>query len=227
MKPYDRLVRDTAAYRQTLYSVPQLFDALQGRISRETYLAYLAEAWHHVRHTVPLLMATGARLPDDKAWLRKAIAAYIDEEIGHEEWILGDIKAAGGDPERVRQSKPRRETALMIAYNYDQIARRNPVGFFGMVYMLESTSTEIAQQGATALRSSLDLPPEAFTYLTSHGALDIEHLAFFRDTVNALSDPDDVDAIIDVAQNAFLLFAAMLRSIPHGTPSAVGGRDAA
>ena len=48
-----------------------------------------------VRHTVPLLMACGARLPERLEWLREAIAEYIEEEIGHQEWILNDIRACG------------------------------------------------------------------------------------------------------------------------------------
>ncbi len=223
---YDRLVTETESQRNHLYAVPQLVDALQGRITRETYVAYLTEAWHHVRHTVPLLMATGARLTDDRAWLRRPIADYISEEIGHEDWILNDIRAAGGNPEAVRNSRPRRPTELLVAYNYDTIARRNPVGFFGMVFMLESTSVAIAHRGAEAIKATLGLPPAAFSYLRSHGALDVEHLAFYRDTVERITAPEDRAAIIEVAQTTFLLFAEVLRAIPH-VSSQRSSRDAA
>lgn len=223
---YDRLAAETEDCRRVLYEVPQLVDALQGRISRETYLAYLSQAWHHVRHTVPFLMATGARLPDDRAWLRRPIAEYISEEIGHEDWILNDIAAAGGDPVAVRNSRPHRETEVLIAWNYDYIARKNPVGFFGMVFMLESTSVGIATRGAEVIRSALDLPHAAFSYLQSHGALDVEHMAFFRDTMDRIRKPEDHAAIIEVAQTTFLLFADVLRGIPH-TGASGKGRHAA
>ena len=36
-----------------------------------------------------------------------ALAHYIEEEIGHQEWILNDIKACGGDAEAVRRSQPK------------------------------------------------------------------------------------------------------------------------
>ena len=212
---YDRLVKETQDYRKTLYSVPQLADGLQGNISRETYIAYLTEAYHHVKHTVPLLMAMGGRIPEKKAWLRTAITEYINEETGHEEWILNDIAAAGGDKEAARLSKPRQATEIMVTYNYDYIARKNPVGFFGMVFMLESTSMQIATQGASAIKLGLNLPQEAFTYLFSHGTLDIAHMEFFKETVNKLTDPEDQAAIIEVACAAFLLFAELMRSIPY------------
>jgi len=215
MNFYDRLVAETAEARASLYHVPQLVDGLQGRISRSTYVAYLTEAYHHVKHTVPFLMAMGSRLPDEKRWLHKAIIEYLEEEEGHEEWILNDIEAAGGNREAARQAIPNLETQVMVAYNYDYISRKNPVGFLGMVFMLESTSTQIASQGADAVMTGLDLPKSAFSYLFSHGTLDLEHMKFFEKTVNQVTDPADQAAIIEVAQNTFRLFANLFAAIPH------------
>lgn len=212
---YERLQKETAAARAQLYTVPQLTDGLRGDISRETYIAYLTEAFHHVKHTVRFMMAMGARLPENKKWLHDAIAEYIEEEKGHEEWILNDIAAAGGDKEAARNATPNLETQVLVAYNYDYIARKNPVGFLGMVFMLESTSTQIASTGADAIMAGLKLPKSAFTYLYSHGALDIEHLKFFENLVNQIDDPEDQSAIIEVAQNTFRLFAGVLSAIPH------------
>jgi len=212
---YERLNKETEAARSELYTVPQLTDGLKGNISRETYIAYLTEAYHHVRHTVRFMMAMGARIPEDKKWLHDAISEYIEEEKGHEEWILNDIQAAGGNKEEARNATPNLETQVLVSYNYDYIARKNPVGFLGMVFMLESTSIQIANNGADAVKTKLGLPQTAFTYLYSHGALDIEHLKFFEQLVNKVTDPNDQAAIIEVAQNTFRLFANVMRAIPH------------
>ena len=212
---YERLVKETETQRALLYGVPQLVDARAGNISRETYMAYLAQAYYHVRHTVYFLMAMGARLPMEKNRLHEAIVEYLEEERGHEEWILNDIAALGGDKEAVRHGTPNLETQVMIAYNYDYIARKNPVGFFGMVFMLESTSTQIATGVADALKGKLALPQSAFSYLRSHGSLDIEHMKFFEQLVNTITDKADQDAIVEVAQNTFRLFAGVIGAIPH------------
>ena len=83
-----------------------------------------------------------------------------------------------------------------------------------MVFMLESTSIQLATQGANTIQLALDLPPTAFTYLQSHGTLDISHMEFFRKLVNQIEDATDQAAIIEVARNTFRLFANVLRSIP-------------
>ncbi|GFZ80061.1 biliverdin-producing heme oxygenase [Pseudohongiella nitratireducens] len=211
---YDQLIKSTESQRQQLYSVTQLRNAMQGVISRETYIAYLTEAFHHVSHTVPFLMTAGSKLPAHKKYLLPAIISYLEEEVGHEEWILNDIEACGGDKEAVRKSKPKLPTQSLIAYNYDYINRKNPVGFFGMVFMLESTSTQIATQGAEAVQHALQLPDKAFSYLYSHGEIDISHMKFLETTLNTIKDPDDQTAIIEVAQNTFELFADVIASIP-------------
>ncbi len=210
---YPQLQQATAAERAALYSSPLITAALEGQVTRQHYLSFLARAFHHVKHTVPLLMACGAKLPDRQEWLRSAIAHYIEEEIGHHEWILNDIAAAGGDADAVRDSRPDFDTDLMVAYAYDTVTRRNPVGFFGMVYVLEGTSVSLAANAAGVLQTALDLPAEAFTYLNSHGALDLEHIGDFERLVNRLDTAADREAVVRNAQTFFRLYGNVLNGI--------------
>jgi len=219
MKPpppfFDQLAAATAPEREGLLAVPQIRDGLSGTISLATYVAYLREAYHHVKHTVPLMQATRARLDNGHVRYVEALDEYIREETGHEQWILDDIRAAGGDADEARDGEPGMAVEFMVAYAYDFIARVNPMGFFGMVFVLEGVSTMIATQGATAVRASLGLPKSAFRYLTSHGAIDMEHIAFLRGILNSVEDEADRAAIIHMARRMFVLFAEVFRSIPH------------
>jgi len=158
-------------------------------------------------------MACGARLSESCEWLRSAVAHYIEEEIGHQEWILNDITAAGGDAEAVRHGRPAMATELMVSYAYDTIARGNPIGFFGMVYVLEGTSVQLASQVAAVLQEKLQLPAKAFSYLTSHGALDLKHIDFFKSLVNRISAAADRDSLLHGARMFFRLYGNVLRSI--------------
>ena len=211
---HDRLLAETQRERQALLSIPTIQDALAGKIGRDDYISFLAQAFHHVRHTVPLLMACGARLPARPEWRRGAIAEYIDEEYGHQEWILNDLAACGADPEAVRRSQPALPTELMLAYVYDRIARHNPVSFFGMVNVLEGTSIALATRAAGTIRSSLGLPPEAFSYLNSHGSLDLEHMDFFATLMNRLDEDDDRAAVVHTARVVYRLYGDIFRSLP-------------
>jgi long-chain acyl-CoA synthetase len=212
---FDQLQKETATEREALYGVPQIVDGMRGAISRESYIAYLAQAYHHVKHTLPLLMAAGSRIPPEKEWLRRIFAEYIGEETGHEEWILSDIKLAGGDADAVRNASSSLPVELMTAYAYDLVMRRNPVGFFGMVFVLEGTSTALATHAAEAIQKSLNLKKDCFSYLLSHGSLDISHMQFFEKNMNRITDPQDQQDIIHTAKVIYHLFAEMFRTIPH------------
>lgn len=211
---FDQLQAQTQAEREYLLSAPIITQVMAGSVSPASYLAFLAQAYHHVKHTVPLLMACGARLPERLEWLREAIAEYIEEEYGHQEWILNDIRACGGDAEAVRVETPNLATELMVSYVYDQINRGNPVSFFGMVNVLEGTSIALATQAAGIIKGELGLPAQAFSYLTSHGSLDIEHIAFYEKLMNRLDEPADKAAVVHTAKVVYRLYGDMFRSLP-------------
>jgi len=213
MNFFDQLQRETESERQQLLSVPLIQRGACGEIVLEEYVGFLSQAYHHVKHTVPLMMACGSRLNDRQEWLREALAEYIEEETGHQEWILNDIAACGADAEAVRHSKPNFSTELMVSYAYDTIARGNPLGFFGMVNVLEGTSIQLADLAAGAIKESLGLPDRAFSYLRSHGALDVGHVEFFQGLMNQIDSPEDQKAIVHSARAIYRLYADIFREV--------------
>lgn len=214
MSFYMRLQEQTEAERTYLLRAPIIRDCLAGRVRLPQYVAFLTEAYHHVEHTVPLMMECGSQLPERAGWLRGALAEYIQEESGHQEWILDDLAACGANPDAVRAGKPQLWTELMVSYAYDTIRRGNPVGFFGMVQVLEGTSTLLATQAADAIRRTLCLPENALSYLRSHGALDQEHIQFFARLMERIDDPGDQRAIVHTARVIYRLYAEMFRNLP-------------
>ena len=115
----ETLVRETGWERGFLLSAPVIRRCLAGEVDRELYIRFLTQAYHHVRHTVPLLSSTAERLPSQHAWLQEAIVHYIAEEDGHDAWILDDIAEAGGDRAAALASEPAIPTAAMVAFGWD------------------------------------------------------------------------------------------------------------
>jgi pyrroloquinoline quinone (PQQ) biosynthesis protein C len=210
---YEQLHADTAADRDFLLAAPIISAAFAGEITHAQYRAFLVQAWHHVRHTMPLLMALGARLPDHHAGLRNNVLHYLEEETGHDDWILNDIEAAGGDRHAAAHSTPNVETEAMVAYAWDTIMRGNPLSFFGMVFVLEGSSAALALRGADAIQKALGLPDRAFSYLRSHGTLDQEHVQDLAGILNGLTDPADRAAVTRCAKAMYWLYGHMFRGI--------------
>jgi pyrroloquinoline quinone (PQQ) biosynthesis protein C len=220
MNFYQTLQKNTAAEQQYLLSAPIITRCFNGSITLDDYVGFLVQAFHHVKHTVPLLMGCGARLPDNKEWLREAIGEYIEEETGHQEWVLNDIAACGYDKEAARNTLPHVSTELMVAYAWDMVSRVNPLGFFGMVHVLEGTSINIADKAADVIGSKLKLPRNAFSYLYSHGALDQQHVKFFASLMDRITDREEQAVIIHAAKMFYRLYGEVFRGLTgvHGIP---------
>ncbi len=213
MNLYQRLLTETTAERDYLLSSPIISRCFVGDVEVADYAAFLTQAYHHVKHTVPLLMAVGAKLPEQKEWLREAVAEYIEEELGHQEWVLNDIGQCGFDKEAARHSQPNFATELMVSYAYDMVNRINPLGFFGMVHVLEGTSIAMADNAAEKIQSTLNLPNKAFSYLKSHGSLDIEHVKFFEGLMEKITDKAEQDLIVRSARSFYKLYGDIFRTL--------------
>lgn len=212
---FDQIETATVAARQRLQQSPAIARCLSGEVEMQTYQAFLVEAYHHVKHTVPLLMACGSRLPERLEWLREAIVHYIEEEVGHQEWILNDLHCLGVDKEQVRHGRPALATELMVSYAYDTIARGNPVSLFGMVYTLEKTSSTIATYAAGQIVTSLDLPSKAMSYMVSHGSLDVAHMQDFERLMNRLEDAGDRAAVLHSVGVFYVLYSRIFATLPQ------------
>ena len=211
---FETLQNETAEARNHVLGSPVMKAVPEGRFNLDSYRYFLTQAYHHVKHTVPLMMACGARLPNRLEWVREALVEYIEEEYGHQEWILNDLQALGADTAAVRYGRPDLPIELMVSWLYNAIERGNPMAFFGMVNVLEGTSIALATPLAEQVQSQLQLPKSAFSYLFSHGALDQDDYQFFQSLMNRIESVADQHAVIHASQVVYRLYGDMLHSIP-------------
>ncbi|MEQ9490557.1 MAG: iron-containing redox enzyme family protein [Alphaproteobacteria bacterium] len=219
---YDHLVASTARERTTFQQIPVIREAIQGRVDLPLYLRYLEQAYHHVRHTCPLMGAALARCTGRDSRYREALLAYLDEERGHEHWILDDIAALGGDRERVAAGEGNAATRIMVGYAYYAIEHISPYALLGMVHVLEGMSVALADTAAKGIAASIgksdlvekgDAMTPGFSYLRSHGGLDQDHVRFFETLVNGLPDNKTEDVVIDTARLMYRLFGDVFHSL--------------
>jgi pyrroloquinoline quinone (PQQ) biosynthesis protein C len=214
MSFFDRLIAATETERAALGTIPIVQGCLAGRVSLASYTAFLTQAYHHVSQTVPLLQACRLALPARLYWMRADLDEYIVEESGHDRWILDDLRVCGVSSDTVTGATPAFATEVMIAYAFDTIERGNPVGFLGMVHVLEGTSVSLALRAADSIQKALGLPPQAFSYLRSHGILDREHTAHFAHLMDRLDNAGDQAAVVHAAKMFYRLYSDVLRSLP-------------
>lgn len=209
---YDRLNAETAAERNAFLNIPLVAHATTYGAARETYIAFLEQAYHHVKHTFPLLALAASRTGDE--YYQDALVEYMEEERGHEKWILNDIQTLGGNAEEVARGQPGQACAIMVGYAYYAIEHVSPYAMLGSVHVLEGLSVLLADKLADVLKKQFNFEDEsAFSYLRSHGALDQEHVAFFRNTINGFADKHIQDLIISQSKIFYRLYSGIFEDL--------------
>ncbi len=214
---YDRLVSETESERNGFTSIPLIHEAIRSGASRELYIDFLIQAYHHVKHTFPLLALAAARTHDEA--YQDALVEYMEEERGHEKWILNDIEALGGSAAAVVDVAPGIACQVMVGYTYYAIEWISPYAMLGSVHVLEGMSTLLADKAADAIQRSLARGGEdGFSYLRSHGALDIEHVAFFKQLANGITDAKTQKIVIDAAKVFYRLYGDIYHELATRHP---------
>jgi pyrroloquinoline quinone (PQQ) biosynthesis protein C len=213
VSPFNQLVQQTASARQSFIELPLIQQVMQEGASKELYLDFLNQAYHHVKCTAPLLALAVSRCsPDDKRY-QSALFEYINEERGHEEWILEDIEALGGNPDSVRQSAPRFPCKIMVGHAYYLVDRVSPYGLLGMVHVLEGMAVALASDAVLAIRKTMPGASESgFKYLTTHSDLDTEHTKLFEKLIDEI-DQKYLTLIIESARDFYRLYGDIFQDL--------------
>lgn len=175
-------MRASLVLRTTLEQATPALRAAAARMWRGRsllgYVAYLSAMHGVVRASVPLmeLAARHAGPGPLGPYLRR----HIEEERGHDGWILADLAAAGvaADPAAV----PPPAVARLVGAQFYWILHHDPVALLGYIAVLEGNAP--APELADWIVAGTGVPPGAVRTVRDHAALDVTH----ADEVLALLD---------------------------------------
>jgi pyrroloquinoline quinone (PQQ) biosynthesis protein C len=212
MSFFIRLLETTDARRVELEALPKIQEMLNGKMTREEYKTFLLDLYHIVWHFCPIMAAAASRCPDEFKEVRYHLYHNIDEEKGHEIMVLDDLKAFDVDPDMAKKSTPSHAVQAMIAFNYYTCERVHPCSVVGMLYALELISSVYSGQLAASISLGLDMPvTKGFTFLDSHSAMDLNHVAELRELLQTIRDPHVQDIIINAIQMNFYMFIQFMK----------------
>jgi pyrroloquinoline quinone (PQQ) biosynthesis protein C len=213
MSNFQQLMQETAPARQQFMEIPLIQEVVRKGASKDLYLDFLTQAYHHVKCTAPLLASAAGRCSVDDYVYQATLFEYIEEERGHELWILEDINALGGDAEEVRRSAPRLPCKLMVGHAYYLIDRVSPYAMLGMIHVLEGMAVALATKAVSAIRLSIaSTADEGFKYLTTHSDLDVGHAEFFRNLIDKI-DRRHLPLVIETATDFYKLYGDLFREL--------------
>jgi pyrroloquinoline quinone (PQQ) biosynthesis protein C len=196
------LVMQTDEDRRAFENHPVLMDAVANGMTVERYSKLLMELYHVVWHFNPVCAAAASRMGDPAHEtlqpLRHFLYEHMQEEAGHETWVLNDLDALGVTNADAKDYTPSVHALALAGYNYWSAERRHPCSALGMLYALEVISSVYGGPFASAIRESLMLDGDhGVTFIASHASLDAQHMAELRQVLNQVTDGAAGQAVVE------------------------------
>ena len=192
------LVMRTDEARREFETNPVVLDAVAQGMSLERYRKLLLELYNVVWHFNPVCAAAASRVADSEREVRYYLYEHMQEESGHEEWVLNDLEAVGVAPSETRAHAPSANTLALTGYNYWAADRRHPCSVLGMMYALEVIASVYGGTFSSAIRDSLMLEGErGVSFISSHATMDADHMVSLRKILNTVTDETAREAIVE------------------------------
>ena len=207
------LVEMTDASRRDLELIPKVHSMMNHGLTLAEYRGFLHDLYHIVWHFCPVMSAAAARCDDRFRDVRYDLYERIEEEKGHDSWVLEDIEALGGDVRAVRETPPSPPAQAMIAFNYYASDRVHPCSVLGMLYMLEVVSSVYGGRVSDSIARALGRNVEngGFKFLSSHATMDLDHMAKLNRLVKTIDDAGAQNAIVNATPVNLHQFGQLFR----------------
>ena len=205
------LVEMTDASRRDLELIPKVHSMINHGLTLAEYRGFLHDLYHIVWHFCPVMSAAAARCDDRFRDVRYDLYERIEEEKGHDSWVLEDIEALGGDVRAVRETPPSPPAQAMIAFNYYASDRVHPCSVLGMLYMLEVVSSVYGGRVSDSIARAIGRNVEdgGFKFLSSHATMDLDHMAKLNRLVKTIDDAGAQNAIVNATRVNFHQFGQL------------------
>ena len=211
---FAELVSETDEARRHFETHPVVLDAVANGMPKRRYQKLLLELYHIVWHFNPLSAAAASRLPDSHRNVRYYLYEHMQEESGHEEWVINDLEAMGVTRSDVPGHAPSVHTLALIGFNYWSADRRHPCSVLGMMYALEVIASVYGGPFASAIRESLFLDgDQGVSFISSHATMDTDHMVDLKNVLNTLHDAESRAAVRESALVNFHHFTRMFEAL--------------
>jgi len=203
------LVEESDESRRSIESLPKVHAMMHKGLTLPEYQSFLRDLYHVVWHFCPIMAAAAARCGDNLRKVRYELYERIEEEKGHEEWVLEDLQAIGGDASHV--GAPSAPVQAMIGFNYYAAERVHPCSVLGMLYVLEVVASVYGGKVADSIARAIgrETAKGGFRFLSSHATMDADHMAQLNVLLRTIDDPAAQAAIIESTRVNFHQFGQL------------------
>ncbi|KRG69107.1 StlD/DarB family beta-ketosynthase [Pseudoxanthomonas dokdonensis] len=205
-------------YRSRAWRTPVIRRIRERRFSRADYLQWMQHWIPQVREGSLWMREGAASVQAPYLGLAELIETHAGDEQDDYQILFDDYRRAGGDIDDIDRLRRNPGGEALTAYLHALAATINPLGLLGAIYIIEGTGQRIIPALLPLLKSSLDLPADAFRFLEYHGENDQHHLLRWLRAVEIVLEHDadgrGVQAIIDTARRTAELYLMQFEHVP-------------
>jgi len=167
------------------------------------YPEYLITLHCVVRSSVPLMQAALDRAEsmadsDPVAGdLTSYLAAHIEEERDHDQWILDDLERLGVERADVLARLPSHNVAALVGSQYYWVLHFHPVALLG--YLMVSEGYPVAPSVVEELVERTGYPRDCFRMLAEHAELDPHHGEELDQLIDSLPLRPDLETLLGLS----------------------------
>jgi pyrroloquinoline quinone (PQQ) biosynthesis protein C len=211
---FGELVVRTDEARREFENNPAVLDAVAHGMSVDRYRRFLLELYHIVFHFNPICAAAASRVTDEEGALRDFLYRHMQEESGHEIWVLNDLESIGLTRASLKAELPSVFTSTLCGFNYWSADRRHPCAVLGMMYALEVIASVYGGAFSAALRESLLLTGDlGISFISSHATMDQEHMIELRHVLDTLTGKAAQDSVVESVLVNFHHFTRIFETV--------------
>jgi hypothetical protein len=178
--------------------------------SSELYRVTMLQVYHYTRHNSINQAVSAFRADPEQLSLLRFVYEHAREELGHEQLVLRDLRAAGLLREGEELDPPLSATDALINYLYGVALREGPVPRLGYSYWAETAYTQLNPL-LGRVRESLSLHERDLSFFCAHSAIDVKHAEQVRSTLRrTVSTAKEADAVHRVAVTSLWLTLELL-----------------
>lgn len=197
-------------YRSNVWRTPLITSLREQRFTTHDYINWMADWIPQVREGTKWMRKATEGLSEQYAPLAALIALHAGEEQDDFQILYSDYRKAGGAIENIDALRRNPGGEALNAYLHAMAAAPDAIGLLGAIYIIEGTGQRIIPALLPLLKTSLQLPPDAFRFLEYHGHNDEHHLERWLTAVTLALDCDKNGTaerqIIDTARRTSALY---------------------
>ena len=186
----------------------------EGTPDPKAYARYLINAYNYAQYSPKVMAMAAARCMDTHPELATYLLHHANEEQGHYQWALEDLRDLNVSEAEVLAARPVLSCTAMIGYIHYIAAYANPVGLFGWMYVLEAVGNDLGTLVAEQLKKVLSFSSGGLRFIARHGVSDTGHARELAEQIQKyVRQNEDLREVYYVAEVVADLYVRMFREI--------------